>query len=214
MEVEKFDEGQSNPTFLLRTGSGKYVLRRKPPGVLLQSAHAVDREYRVIHSLADTDVPVPMAYHLCEDDAVIGSAFYVMSFEPGKVYSVQALPEIDSNEIRRAMNEALVRVLAAIHSVDCFSVGLGDYGKAGSYFERQINRWTKQYRAAETDTVEAMEKLISWFPDNIPSDDSQVSLIHGDYRLGNVMFEADSSRVVAVLDWELSTLGNPLADLA
>ncbi|MFK8042831.1 phosphotransferase [Congregibacter sp.] len=213
LQAQKFDEGQSNPTFLLLAKSGKYVLRRKPPGVLLPSAHAVDREFRVIRALADTDVPVPTVYHLCEDDAVIGSAFYVMSFVPGKVYSDQALPDMN-NDDRRAMTQELIRVLAQIHSVDVEAVGLSDYGKAGNYFERQVNRWTKQYRAAETETVPAMEKLMSWLSDNMPADAGQISLIHGDYRLGNVMFEADGTRMLAVVDWELSTLGNPLADLA
>ncbi|WOJ95980.1 phosphotransferase [Congregibacter brevis] len=213
LTTQKFDEGQSNPTFLLRAKSGKYVLRRKPPGVLLPSAHAVDREFRVIRALENTDVPVPKVYHLCEDTAVIGSAFYVMSFVPGKVYSDQTLPD-KNNDDRRAMNQEIIRVLAEIHSVDVDTAGLSDYGKAGNYFERQVSRWTKQYRAAETENVPAMEKLMSWLSDNMPADAGQVSLIHGDYRLGNVMFEADGTQMLAVVDWELSTLGNPLADLA
>ena len=213
LTVEKFAGGQSNPTFLLTANSGKYVLRRKPPGKLLKSAHAVDREFRVLQALADTDVPVARAYHLCEDDDVIGSMFYVMSFADGTIYWDPALPEIQQND-RTAYHLELIRVLAAMHSVDVDAVGLGDFGKPGNYFERQISRWSKQYHAAETQTIQAMDTLLDWLPANVPADDGQVSLIHGDYRLDNTMFASDGPRIIAVLDWELSTLGHPLADLA
>lgn len=211
--AEKFAGGQSNPTFLLTADSGRYVLRRKPPGELLKSAHAVDREFRVISALAETDVPVAKAYHLCEDETVIGSMFYVMSFEEGRVLWDPALPEAKSNEERGAVYREMVRVLAAMHDVDVNKVGLADYGKPGNYFERQVDRWTKQYRAAETDTIDAMEELMAWLPGNIPDDDGQISLVHGDYRLDNVMFDPAKPEAIAVLDWELSTLGHPLADL-
>ena len=182
-KVEKFAGGQSNPTFLLTADGGRYVLRRKPPGDLLKSAHAVDREFRVMSALANTDVPVAKVYHLCEDDTVIGSMFYVMDYVEGRVCWDPALPEAKSNEQRSAFYREMIRVLAAMHDVDANVVGLGDYGKPGNYFERQIDRWTKQYRAAETDTLEAMEELLVWLPDNVPDDDGQVSLVHGDYRL-------------------------------
>lgn len=211
--ASKFSDGQSNPTFLIDASSGKYVLRRKPPGKLLPSAHAVDREFRVLAALANTEVPVARAYHLCEDDAIIGSMFYVMSFEQGRVFWDPALPELD-NEQRTAVFEQMIAVLAAMHSVDVEQVGLGDYGKPGNYFERQINRWTKQYRASETEMIASMESLIDWLSSSIPPDNEKVCLIHGDYRLDNVMLHPSQSKIIAVLDWELSTLGNPLADIA
>ncbi|MEE4203053.1 MAG: phosphotransferase [Halieaceae bacterium] len=211
--AEKFAGGQSNPTFKLTAGDRQYVLRRKPPGELLASAHAVDREFRVISALRDTDVPVPDAIALCEDESVIGSMFYVMEYLDGRVFWDPALPELDRAD-RGAVFDEMNRVLAALHSVDVEAVGLSDYGKPGSYFERQVSRWTKQYRASETESVEAMEALISWLPANMPKDDGLVSLVHGDYRLDNVMFHPTEPRIIAVLDWELSTLGHPLADLA
>jgi aminoglycoside phosphotransferase (APT) family kinase protein len=213
MTLEKFAGGQSNPTFRVEAASGKYVLRRKPPGKLLKSAHAVDREFRVIKALAGTDVPVAAAHHLCEDDEVIGSAFYVMGFVDGPIYWDPSLPEFD-NVGRAAMYDEMNRVLAAIHSVDLEAVGLGDFGKPGSYFERQLSRWTSQYRASETESIEAMERLIPWLAENLPPDDGRVSLVHGDYRLDNMIFSADGPSVLAVVDWELSTLGHPFADLA
>lgn len=209
----KFPDGQSNPTYLLQADGAHYVLRRKPPGRLLKSAHAVDREFRVIHALADTDVPVPAALHLCEDEGVIGSMFYVMSYESGRIFWDPSLPDTDRAD-RRALHEALVRVLAALHDVDVDQHGLGDFGQPGNYFERQTGRWTKQYRAAETEAIAAMEKLIEWLPANLPEDDGSVSLLHGDYRIDNVVFHAQEPRIVAVLDWELSTLGHPFADIA
>ncbi len=211
--AEKFAGGQSNPTFLLTAESGKYVLRRKPPGELLASAHAVDREFTVLKALAATDVPVAKALHLCVDDSVIGSMFYVMDFVEGRVFWDSALPELDNTQ-RAACYQDLVKVLAAMHDVDVNAVGLGDYGKPGNYYERQIGRWAKQYRASQTSDIPAMEKLMAWLPANIPADDGQVSLIHGDYCLANVMYHPQQNTIQAVLDWELSTLGHPFADLA
>lgn len=210
---EKFAGGQSNPTFLLTTEANQYVLRRKPPGQLLKSAHAVDREYAVLQALKDTAVPVAKPYCLCEDDTVIGSMFYVMSYEEGRIFWDSALPELDKGQ-RGPMFDELIRVLAAIHDVDVNAVGLADYGKPGNYFERQMKRWTSQYRAAETDRFDAVENLLSWLGDNMPVDDVQISLIHGDYRLDNIVFDPEKAEAMAVLDWELSTLGHPMADLA
>jgi aminoglycoside phosphotransferase (APT) family kinase protein len=213
LTAEKFAGGQSNPTHLLKARSGDYVLRRQPPGHLLKGAHAVDREYRVLNALRDTEVPVAHAYHLCEDPDVIGSVFYVMSFVQGRIFWDPSLPELP-REQRTALYSELIRVLATLHSVDVKAVGLGDYGRSGNYFERQIGMWTKQYRAAETETIEAMETLIAWLPANTPADDGQQSLVHGDYRFDNLIFHPTETRVLALLDWELSTLGHPLADLA
>jgi len=214
LAVEKFSGGQSNPTFRLSAGGKHYALRRKPEGELLPSAHAVDREYRVIKALKNTDVPVATAYCLCEDDAVIGSMFYVMDCLEGRIFWDPTLPEVPDRAGRRAVYEEMNRVLAALHGVDIEAVGLGDFGKPGNYFERQIGRWTKQYRASETNLEPAMETLIEWLPANIPEDDGTVSLVHGDYRLDNLMFHPTEPRIVGVLDWELSTLGHPLADLS
>mgnify|MGYP001813502832 CR=1 FL=1 len=211
--AEKFAGGQSNPTFLLSAESGEYVLRRQPPGKLLKSAHAVDREYRVMKALADTDVPVPRVYDLCTDRDVIGSMFFVMSFEDGRIFWDPALGDCERQE-RAAIYDEMNRILAALHDIDVDAVGLGDYGRPGNYFERQISRWTKQYRASETEDLQAMERLIAWLPGNVPADDGQVSLVHGDYRLDNIVFHANEPRGLAVLDWELSTLGHPYADLA
>jgi aminoglycoside phosphotransferase (APT) family kinase protein len=214
LTAEKFAGGQSNPTFLLSDGTRKWVLRRKPPGELLASAHAVDREYRVLKALSDTDVPVAKTYLLCEDERVIGSMFYVMEYLNGRVFWDPKLPEISGNEERAAMYDEMNRVLAALHSVDPASVGLEDFGRPGNYFERQLSRWTKQYRASETEHSPAMERLIEWLPANMPEDDGQTSLVHGDFRLDNLMFHATEPRIIGVLDWELSTLGHPLADLS
>jgi len=213
VSATKFPNGQSNPTFLIGAVNDRYVLRRKPPGQLLASAHAVDREYRVLKSLSDTDVPVARAYHLCEDDSVIGSMFYIMSYEDGRIFWNPALPELKINE-RRAIYDEKLRILATLHDVDVAAVGLEDYGKPGNYFERQINRWSRQYRASETTTIESMESLLAWLPANVPVDDDRTSLIHGDYRLDNMIFAPGEPSVLAILDWELSTLGNPLADLS
>lgn len=213
LKAEKFAGGQSNPTFKLTAGEQQYVLRRKPPGTLLASAHAVDREFRVISALQNTDVPVPRTIALCEDESIIGSMFYIMEFLDGRVFWDPALPEL-SNDERTAVYDEMNKVLAAMHSVDLEAVGLADYGKPGNYFERQVGRWTKQYRASETETIPAMEQLLEWLPANMPPDDGSVALVHGDYRLDNVMFHPTEPRIIAVLDWELSTLGNPIADLA
>ena len=211
--AEKFAGGQSNPTFLLTADSGNYVLRRKPSGRLLKSAHAVDREFRVISALAATDVPVAKAYHLCEDDNVIGSMFYIMGFVEGRIFWDPALPDIRVAD-RTAMYDEMNRVLAALHSVDVGAVGLSDFGKPGNYFERQVGRWTTQYLAAETETIDPMDTLMRWLPEHMPADDGQVALVHGDYRLDNMIFHPTESRILAIVDWELSTLGHPFADLA
>jgi aminoglycoside phosphotransferase (APT) family kinase protein len=214
LTAEKFAGGQSNPTFKLSAGGQHYVLRRKPPGELLKSAHAVDREHRVISALYDTDVPVAKTYCLCEDEDIIGSMFYVMEYMDGRVFWDATLPELKSNEERSAIYDEMNRVLAALHRVNHEAVGLGDFGRPGNYFERQISRWTKQYRASETEHNANMERLIEWLPANLPEDDGVVSLVHGDYRLDNVMFHKTEPRIIAVLDWELSTVGHPLADLS
>jgi aminoglycoside phosphotransferase (APT) family kinase protein len=213
LTAEKFVGGQSNPTYAVTSKSGRYVLRRKPPGQLLKSAHAVDREYRVIKALADTAVPVAKAYHLCEDNSVVGSMFYLMEFVDGRILWDAALPELNNTQ-RSEFYDEMNRVLAALHSVDINAVGLSDYGKPGNYFERQIGRWSKQYRASETQTIAAMEALLAWLPANQPKEDGKVSLVHGDYRLDNMIFHPTQSKVLAVVDWELSTLGHPYADLA
>lgn len=213
VSADKFAGGQSNPTFLLDAKSGRYVLRRQPPGELLKSAHAVDREFRVLTALGDTNVPVARAYHLCEDRDVIGSMFYVMSFEDGHIYWNPALPEIARDQ-RQSVYDAILGTMARLHDVDVEAVGLADYGRAGNYFERQIGLWTKQYRAAETERLGAMEALIDWLPANCPVDEVRPSLVHGDFRIDNLIFDRHACGVRALLDWELSTLGDPLADLA
>ena len=212
IEVEQFRGGQSNPTFRLTAGGKRYVLRRKPPGKLLPSAHAVDREYRVITALHGSDVPVARTYCLCEDDAVIGTAFYIMDYVEGRVLWDPSLPGMTTAQ-RSAHFDELNRVIAALHKVDYARVGLAGYGKPGNYIERQINRWTKQYRASETERIEAMENLIEWLPKNIPPGD-ETTIVHGDYRMDNVIFHPKEPKILAVLDWELSTLGHPLADFA
>lgn len=212
VEAEKFNVGQSNPTFRLTTPAGAYVLRRKPPGQLLKSAHAVDREFRVQSALAGTDVPVARMYALCEDPAVIGSDFYIMEAVEGRNIDDPRVPGVTNDE-RAAIYVEMCRVLAAIHDVDIEAVGLADYGPPGNYFERQIGRWTKQYRASETEDIPAMNALIDWLGANIP-DDNQRRLVHGDYRIDNMLFETSGPRCAAVLDWELSTIGHPYADLA
>lgn len=211
--AEKFAVGQSNPTFLLRSAQRNFVLRRKPPGVLLKSAHAVDREFRVQRALQDSDVPVARMFALCEDDDVIGSAFYVMEHVVGRNFNDPRLPELDG-ETRGMVIASMNQTLAAIHMVDIEAVGLSDYGPPGNYFARQVGRWSKQYRASETGTVPEMEELIDWLQANTPDDDGRRTLVHGDYRLDNMLFAPDKPKVVAVLDWELSTTGHPFADLA
>lgn len=212
--IEKFKSGQSNPTYLLTARSGRYVLRAKPPGQLLKSAHQVDREFRVMKALAATDVPVPPVLHLSGEDSPIGRMFYVMAFVEGRIFWDPALPEIAGNAERGAIYDAMNATLAALHGVDIEAAGLADYGKPGNYFERQFGRWSSQYRASETGTVADMDRLIGWLETHLPADDGLVSLVHGDYRLDNMMFAPDRPAVIAVLDWELSTLGHPYADIA
>ena len=211
LQVEQFKGGQSNPTFLLGTPGKRYVLRRKPPGKLLPSAHAVDREYRVITALRRAGIPVARSWALCEDDSVIGTAFYVMDYMDGRIFRDARLPGVAPAE-RAAIYDELNAVLARLHGVDYAAIGLADYGRPGNYFVRQIDRWTKQYRGAETERVEAMERLIAELPARVPTDDT-TTIAHGDYRLENVMFHPTEPRLIAVLDWELSTLGHPLADV-
>ena len=212
--IDKFNTGQSNPTYLLRAKSGRYVLRAKPPGELLKSAHQVDREFRIMSALAETNVPVPRMLHLSDNDSPIGRMFYVMAYIEGRIFWDPSLAELSSSDERGAIYDAMNEALAALHSVDFAAVGLEDYGKPGSYFDRQFDRWSKQYRASQTGDEQDMEKLIAWLETNPTPDDGTVSLVHGDYRLDNMIFLPDAPRVVAVLDWELSTLGHPLADLA
>jgi aminoglycoside phosphotransferase (APT) family kinase protein len=213
MAVTKFQGGQSNPTFMLKTPAHNYVLRRKPPGILLKSAHAVDREYRVQKALEGSDVPVSKMHLLCEDDDVIGSMFYIMDHVPGRNFNEPAMPDLSSVD-RRGVTDEMNRVLAALHEVDIASVGLADYGPQGNYFERQTGRWTKQYRASETQDIPAMNELMDELIKRQPADDGQRTLVHGDYRIDNMIFDATGTQCRAVLDWELSTIGHPFADLA
>jgi aminoglycoside phosphotransferase (APT) family kinase protein len=213
LAVEQFKGGQSNPTYKVSDAAGRrFVLRRKPPGKLLPSAHAVDREFRVIHALYPTGFPVAKPHVLCEDALVIGTPFYVMDFVAGRVLWDQSLPGMTKTE-RAAIWDELNRVIAQLHTIDYRAVGLEEFGKPGNYIERQISRWTKQYQASETERVEAMDNLIAWLPKNIPPSAS-TTVVHGDYRLDNAIFHPTEPRILAVLDWELSTLGDPLADFA
>lgn len=212
LSSSKFKGGQSNPTYLLKADSGDFVLRRKPPGKLLASAHAVDREFRVLQALHGSPVPVAKPHHLCADESIIGSMFYVMEYIEGKVFWDPSLPD-RTPEQRSAMFEAIIQTLAAIHSIPVASVGLADYGRPGNYFERQTTRWSQQYRDSETQSIAAMDSLIEQLPLRCPEDDGSVSLVHGDFRIDNLMFDQHGQRVLAVVDWELSTLGHPLADL-
>ena len=218
LTVEQFKGGQSNPTYKLITPQHSYVMRSKPgpAAKLLPSAHAVEREFTVMSALHGTDVPVPKMHLLCEDESVIGRAFYVMEFMQGRVFWDQSLPDIAQAD-RAAYYDEMNRVIAALHNVDVNKAGLASYGKPGNYFERSIGRWTKQYLASITDPIDAMDQLMAWLPANIPAsarDGAQVSVVHGDYRLDNLMFHATEPRVIAVLDWELSTTGHPLADFS
>ena len=210
--VRQFEGGQSNPTYLLSTPEKNYVLRKKPPGDLLPSAHQVNREYRVMTALRGTDVPVPRTFHLCEDDSVIGAMFFVMEYVNSRLYRNAALPGLAPEE-RRTLYADIIRVLAALHGVDFKGLGLGDYGKSGDYVARQIRRWTRQYEAAMTEDIPAMNKLIEYLPNNVPEED-ETCLVHGDFRLDNLLLHPEKQKVVALLDWELSTLGHPLSDLA
>ena len=212
--VEKFGTGQSNPTYLLRARSGACVLRAKPPGKLLRSAHMVEREYRVMEALAGTDVPVPRMLALAPDErSPIGRAFFVMQYLEGRIFWDPALPEQAPAE-RHAIYDAMNRTLAALHQVDVGRVGLSDFGKPGNYFARQVDRWSRQYLAAAREPRDDLLQVMGWLAENIPADDGQVALVHGDYRLDNMIFHPEQCKVIALLDWELSTLGHPLADLA
>ena len=212
LEVDQFRGGQSNPTYRISAAGRRYVLRRKPPGKLLPSAHAVDREYRVIKALYGVGFPVARPYVLCEDESVIGTAFYVMDCVEGRVLWDQALPGMTRAE-RAAIWDELNRVIALLHATDYRAIGLEDFGKPGNYIARQVERWTRQYRASETEKIEAMDNLIAWLPQHIPPGD-ETTVVHGDFRLDNVVFHPTEPRILAVLDWELSTLGHPLADFA
>ena len=210
LSVSQFKGGQSNPTYKLTAASGQYVLRRKPPGKLLKSAHAVDREFRAISALYAAGFPVPRPLLLCEDDAVIGTTFFVMEFVEGRIFWDLDLPGLEVDE-RAAIYDNVNETIARLHNIDYAAIGLEDYGKPGNYFSRQISRWSGQYRASETGVVKAMDALIEWLPENIPADES-ASIVHGDYRLDNMIVHPTEPRVIAVLDWELSTIGHPLAD--
>ena len=218
LQAELFKGGQSNPTYKLSTPGRSYVMRSKPgpAAKLLPSAHAIEREFRVMHALAGSEVPVAHMLCLCEDEGIIGRAFYVMEFVQGRVFWDQSLPGMSPAE-RGAIYGEMNRVIAALHKVDFAAIGLSDYGRPGNYFERQIGRWSKQYAASITQPIAAMDALIDWLPRSIPAaarDEAQVSIVHGDYRLDNLMFHPSEPRVIAVLDWELSTLGHPMADFA
>jgi aminoglycoside phosphotransferase (APT) family kinase protein len=213
LTLERLTGGQSNPTFVIKLdGQKRYVLRKKPDGALLPSAHAVEREYRVMKALEGSDVPVPHMLCLCEDESIVGTPFFVMEFADGRAFWDPTLPGMAASE-RSRIYDAMNRVIAALHRIEPAEIGLGDFGRPGNYFVRQITRWSKQYRGSETRRIEAMENLIAWLPANIPPGD-ETGLVHGDFRLDNLMFHATEPRVIAVLDWELSTLGHPLADFA
>ncbi|MDX1482564.1 MAG: phosphotransferase family protein, partial [Woeseiaceae bacterium] len=210
LSVRQFRGGQSNPTYLLEAGGARYVLRRKPPGDLLKSAHAVDREYRVISALHAAGFPVPKPHLLCSDDSVVGTMFYVMEFLDGRIFWDLELPESDPDE-RAEIYDSLNATIARLHAYDPAALGLEDFGRPGNYFARQISRWSRQYRASETAPIAAMDRLIEWLPDNLPEDESS-SIVHGDFRLDNVVVHADRPEILGVLDWELSTIGHPLGD--
>jgi len=212
VQITRIRGGQSNPTYLVTRGRDRYVLRRKPSGTLVPSAHAVDREYRVMAALAASDVPVARVHALCEDDSVIGTAFYLMEFVEGRVLWDPALPGVSPAE-RGRMYDELNRVIAALHAVDPAAVGLADYGRHGEYIVRQVSRWSRQYQASRTENIDAMDRLIAWLPEHVPADD-ETRIVHGDFRLDNVIFHPSKPQIVAVLDWELSTLGHPLSDFA
>lgn len=213
VQVSKFSGGQSNPTYLIEDEQVAYVLRRKPSGDILKSAHAIDREYKVLKALYGTAVPVAKPILYCADKDVIGSEFYLMEFVDGQIYWDPQLSEI-SLSARRDIYQEVIKLMASLHNVNIAEVGLSDYGSHSGYFERQLNRWIQQYRLSETETIESIELLIVWLQKNLPEDDGQCSLIHGDFRLDNFIFSKDKPEIIAVLDWELSTIGHPLADLA
>ena len=211
--AKKFPTGQSNPTYLIETPAARYVLRRKPTGKLLKSAHMIEREFRVLKALETCGYPAPRALALCADESVIGTAFYVMAYVEGRIFWDPAAPELARSE-RAPVYDAMNAALARLHAIDVAAVGLSDYGKPGSYFQRQLQRWSEQYRLSETAKIEAMDRLIDWLGQNVPDDDGRVALVHGDWRIDNMIFDAHSPKLLAVLDWELSTLGHPFADLA
>ena len=210
LNVKQFKGGQSNPTYLLDAESGRYVLRRKPPGKLLKSAHAVDREYRIISALYGADFPVPRPYVLCEDVEIIGTMFYIMEHVDGRIFWDLDLPNANDAG-RTALYDNVNETIARLHNFDYAALGLEDFGKPGNYFERQVSRWSKQYRASETTQIKSMNALMEWLPENIPDEES-ASIVHGDFRLDNMVVHSSEPRVIAVLDWELSTIGHPLAD--
>lgn len=212
MRIRQFEGGQSNPTFLIATPGKNYVLRRKPAGVLLKSAHAVDREYRVTRALFDAGLPVPEPLVLCEDEGVIGTMFYLMRHVPGRSFWDPRMPGLDPSE-RAAIYDSANETLARLHMVDYSAIGLGDYGRPGNYFARQISRWSRQYEASRTGDQPEMDRLIAWLPDAIPGDGETTTIIHGDYSFHNLLVHPTEPRVVAAIDWELSTLGDPLGDL-
>jgi aminoglycoside phosphotransferase (APT) family kinase protein len=212
LQIRQFEGGQSNPTYLLQTPGGDYVLRKKPPGQLLPSAHQVDREYRVMTALSRSGVPVPPTHLLCTDEHVPGTPFFVMGCVDGRVFRQPHLPGVSAGD-RRAMYDDMVDVLARLHGVDVAAAGLGDYGKPGNYYARQVARWGRQYVAAKTDEIAAMDRLMAWLPEHVPAGD-ETTIVHGDYRVENLIFHPTEPRIVAIVDWELSTLGHPLADLA
>jgi len=213
IKVRQFKYGQSNPTFVVSGGKREYVLRKKPPGKLLPSAHAVDREYRILKALQDTDVPVPRTYLLCEDESVIGTAFYIMERVKGRIFRDSIAENVSGPGERAAIFDSMNETLANIHEADWKALGLADFGKTGNYMARQVNRWARQYETSMTDRIETMDNLIKWLTENIPEDDV-TTIVHGDFRFDNLIFHPTEPSVVATLDWELSTLGHPLADLA
>lgn len=213
LALEKFSGGQSNPTYLVRAGRARYVLRKKPPGELLRSAHAIEREYRVLQALRNNGFPVPAVHLLCEDASVIGTPFFLMDFVDGRIFWDPALPDLTPAERGRIYDETN-RVLALLHQLDPAALGLGDFGRPGNYFVRQVAKWTQQYRASELQPITDMHALMAWLQTHVPGEDGQQALVHGDYRIDNLIFDRHSTKLVAVLDWELSTLGHPIADLA
>ena len=213
LELDRISGGQSNPTFFVTHGTRRMVLRKKPPGILLPGAHAIEREFRVLKALFDrTDVPVPRPLLLHEDEALLGTPFYLMERVEGRVFADCALPDVAPGE-RRALYFAMAEAMAKLHAVRPAEIGLSDYGRPGNYFARQIGRWTGQWQASSSPRIAALDALAKWLPDNLPEDDGAVAIAHGDFRLGNMLFHPTEPRVVAILDWELSTLGHPLADL-